>query len=469
MYATTTCLHNGTLVFDDHLEQADLLIESGRIAAIAPAGAFTQAERILDAAGCAILPGFIDLHTHIDDVIGGKRLADTWRSASQIALQNGITTLCSFITQGSEESLSSAIARAQEKAVGTSFCDFGWHLTPTRFDAAGWREIEAAIAAGFSTFKFYTTYREAGLYSTYSELEERISRLHSRSARVLVHCEDDAILERARRGEMAAGLDAIRLERACAEIDWSDPRSHARIRPAEAEVTAIRRLIEIARRTGAHVHIVHVSTPAGLDAIRTAGEALVTGETCPHFLFLDESWLRRPDGRRWICAPPLRPEASRRKLAEMVRAGEIDCLATDHCAFTRTDKDSGGGGIRRTPGGVAGIGALVPLAFRLFEGKDADASLQAVRRLLSAHPAQILGLYPRKGSLQIGADADLVVLRTSGAERSICSSLADTFETYPGMKTTVAIRAAFLRGRLVVENGEILEPDTPGGVWLCQK
>jgi len=469
VHSMTTCLHNGTLVFEDHIEQADLLIAGGRISAIGPAGAFPQADRILDAAGCHILPGFIDLHTHLDDVIGGKTLADTWRSGSQIALQNGITTLCSFITQGDNESLSSAIARAQKKAAGTSFCDYSWHLTPTRFDAAGWQEIEKAIGAGFSTFKFYTTYREPGLYSTYEELEERIGRLHSLGGRVLVHCEDDAILQRTRQEEMAADKDSSWPESACAAVDWRDPRSHARVRPAEAEVTAIRRLIEIARRTGAQIHIVHVSTPEGAAEVRQAGEARITCETCPHYLFLDESWLGRPDGRRWICAPPLRPEESRRRVAEIVRAGGVDCLATDHCAFTRADKESGGGDIRRTPGGVAGIGALVPLAFRLYEEEESGTALIHIGRLLATGPARIIGHYPRKGSLQRGADADLVVLQTGGPERSIRSSLADAFETYPGMKTTLAIRALFLRGRLVVENGEVLEPDTPGGKWLCQK
>jgi len=234
-------------------------------------------------------------------------------------------------------------------------------------------------------------------------------------------------------------------------------------------VTAIQRLVEIARRTGARLHIVHVSTPEGVAAIRLAENHRITCETCPHYLFLDESWLGRPDGRRWICAPPLRAEESRRKLAEMVRAGGADCMATDHCAFTRADKESGGGDIRRTPGGVAGIGALVPLACKLFEGNDAEANLPAISRLLSAHPAQILGLYPRKGCLQAGADADLVVLRSGGPERSIRSTLADAFETYPGMSTTLSVRALFRRGWLIVENGEILEQDIPGGTWLCQK
>jgi len=464
-----TSIQNGTVVLNDRLERADLLIDGCRIAAIVPPGTLPPVDMVVDATNSYIFPGFIDLHTHLDDVIGGRYLADTWHSGSQIAVQNGITSLCSFITQGSDESLGTAIARAQKKAAGRSFCDYTWHLTPTRFDDAGWREIEAAIGAGFITFKFYTTYREAGLYASYTELEERIGRLHSLGGRVLVHCEDDAILQRARQGETAADRDIRWPESACAAVDWRDPRSHARVRPAEAEVTAIQRLVEIARRTGARLHIVHVSTPEGVAAIRLAENHRITCETCPHYLFLDESWLGRPDGRRWICAPPLRAEESRRKLAEMVRAGGADCMATDHCAFTRADKESGGGDIRRTPGGVAGIGALVPLACKLFEGTDAEANLPAISRLLSAHPAQILGLYPRKGCLQAGADADLVVLRSGGPERSIRSTLADAFETYPGMSTTLAVRALFRRGRLIVENGEILEQDTPGGIWLCQK
>ena len=465
----TTCLKNSSLVFEGHIARADILIEGERIGAVGPPGSLPPAHLSINADGCFILPGFIDLHTHVDDVIGGKRLADTRRSGSQIALQNGITTLCSFITQRGDESLSAAIERAQEKAAGQSFCDYGWHLTPARFDAAGWREIEKAIGAGFSTFKFYTTYRAAGLYSSYAELEERIGRLNSLGAHVLVHCEDDAILQRARQGEIAADRDSGLPVSECAAIDWSDPHSHARVRPAEAEITAIHRLIGIARRTGAQLHIVHVSTPEGAAAIRQTGEARVTCETCPHYLFLDERWLGQPDGWRWICAPPLRPEASRRKLAEMVRAGGVDCLATDHCVFTRADKESGGGDIRRTPGGVAGIGALAPLAFRLYEGEDGSAALTQIARQLAAAPARIIGHYPRKGSLHVGADADLVVLHSGGPERSIRSTLADAFETYPGMKTTLAIRALFLRGRLVVENGEILEPDSPGGTWLCQK
>jgi dihydropyrimidinase len=444
-----TSIQNGTVVTEDHFERADILIEGERIGAIGPPGSLPPADLTVDAAGSFIFPGFIDLHTHLDDPIGGRYLADTWRSGSQIALLNGITTLYSFITQGPDESLAAAIERARSKAANRAFCDYGWHLTPTRFDTAGWREIEAAIDAGLATFKFYTTYREAGLYTDYAALEERIHHLNRLGCGVLVHCEDDGRLRQAREGER----------------DWGQPLAHARVRPPEAEVTAIHRLIEIARRSGARIHIVHVSTPAGMAAVRAAASAQITCETCPHYLFLDESWLARPDGHRWICSPPLRTDALRRELAALTCAGGADCLATDHCAFTRGDKDDWKDDIRQVAGGIAGIGALPHLAFKLFKGEE--AGLPAISRMLAAHPARFLGLYPRKGAIQTGADADLAVISLAGPEQPIRSSLADCHESYPGMTSRVQIKQVFLHGRLAAGEGRIFDPEKPAGRCLC--
>ena len=444
-----TCIKNGIAVFADRLEQTDLLLDGERIAAF---GSSDAADILIDARGCFIFPGFIDLHTHLDDVIAGRPLADTWRSGSHIALQNGITTLGSFITQRRDESLQAAIDCAQAKAGGNAHGDYLWHLTPLRFDESGWREIEEAVERGFTTFKFYTTYREAGLYSGYEELEGRIKRLHALGCRVLVHCEDEALLLRAQ----------------SAKVDWRDPHTHARVRPAAAEIAAIRRLIDIGRKSGARLHIVHVSTPEGVEAIRAAHDVRITCETCPHYLFLDESYLTRPDGQRWLCAPPLRSSLQRQRLCELVRQGAVDLLASDHCAFSKTDKDAPGDDIRRVPGGVAGLGALPHLALRLFAGENKETAMPMLARLLSQSPARVAGIHPRKGTLQPGADADLVVLKSDGPERPIVSTLADAWETYPALTSRLEIRHVFLRGRRVAGNGKLLDEQQAMGACLCK-
>ena len=450
----STTIRNGLLVLEEKIISADLHIEGDKIAAIAPPGTLPAGGQLIDAGGCLVFPGFIDIHTHLDDRIAGRELADSWESGSRVALQNGITTLGGFVTQRADQPLGQAVEATLARAAGHSWCDYHLHLTPTRFGPKEWEEIAGWIARGFRTFKFYTTYREAGLYTSWDEMEERIGRLHRLGAAILVHAEDEERLERAR----------------TANQEWQDPRRHDRLRPAAAEITAIRRLIAIARRTGARLHIVHVSTPEGAAAIHAAADPRISGESCPHYLFLDGGMLARPDGHRWICSPPLRSAAARQRLAQIAAAGEIDMLATDHCAFSRADKDDWHHDLRRVPGGLAGLGALVPLAFRLHQpGGGADAAAAGplrIARQLAANPARLLGAWPQKGSIRIGSDADLSVIDLQGPSRAIVSSLADAWESFPGMTTTLAIRSLFLRGRLVVRDGRILEGAGPAG-RLC--
>lgn len=449
-----TTIHNGLLVLEEQITHSDLGIEGDKIAAIGPPGTLAAASHLIDASGCLVFPGFIDIHTHLDDRIAGRDLADSWESGSRVALQNGITTLGGFVTQRVDQPLGQAVEEALARAAGRSCCDYHLHLTPTRFGPKEWEEIAGWIARGFRTCKLYTTYREAGLYSSWDELEERIGRLHRLGAAILVHAEDEATLERAR----------------AANQEWRDPRRHAEVRPAEAEITAIRRLIAIARHSGARLHIVHVSTPEGAAAIHAAGDPRISGESCPHYLFLEAGMLARPDGHRWICSPPLRSSAARQQLARMATADEIDLLATDHCAFSRADKDDWQHDFRRVPGGLAGLGALVPLAFRLYlpgPGLTAEpAGLLRIARQLAANPARLLGAWPQKGTIQIGSDADLSVIDLQGPVRAVESSLSDVWESYPGMTTTLAIRYLFQRGRLAVRDGRILEGAVPDGrLW----
>lgn len=441
---TRTLIRNGRLALEGRVEDGDLLLEGGRIAAVGKN--LGSAERLIDAAGCYVLPGLVDFHTHVGDRIGRFDLADDYESGTRVAVENGVTTLCTFVTQSPDEPLSRAVERARARAERRCHADVAWHLTPTRFRPADWEEMEGLVRAGYGTFKLYTTYRPAGLFTDTARLAELFRRLGPLGVRFLLHCEDDGLL---------ASVDAARL-------DLSRASSHARLRPAEAEVASVEALLDLAARCGVALHVVHVSTSAAAERIRAArGRQDVTCETCPQYLWLDESWLARPDGHRWICSPPLRD--GRPRFRELTREGAFDLFATDHCAFTKTDKDAWDGhDVRTVANGLAGLGALAHLAWKLWEDAPDRAAAELALRL-SANPAARLGAADEKGALRPGLDADVAIVDPRGDERPIRSSLAGAHETYPGFTSRLTFRHVLLRGEPVVEDGRLLDPSGPAG------
>ncbi len=443
-----TLIRGGRVALHDHLASLDVLVADGRIAALGE-HLEVEAERVLDARGAYVLPGFIDLHTHLDDRIGGLRLADdTWRGTA-IAVRNGITTVCGFITQPPGGTLAEAIGDVRRRAAGHAHADLCYHVTPTTFSEADMGFLEALPDSGYRTCKLYTTYREAGIFSDFDRIEALFRRLTERGMTFLVHCETDALLGRA---------------------PSSDPHApsgltHARLRGVEAEVDAIRRVADLASATGARVHIVHVSSPEGAAAVvEGRRRARLTCETCPQYLWLDEGWLGRPDGHRWVCSPPLRP--SPETLRTLARQGAFEVLATDHCAFTRSDKDAWNGtDIRTVPNGLPGIGALPHLAWQLWP-EDPDRAALALTRHLAEEPAKVAGIAQRKGSLAPGRDGDVVVLEAMGSTRPIRSSLSDVHEPYPGFTSHLRFRHVLRRGAAVVEQDTLCPIETPGGQFL---
>jgi dihydropyrimidinase len=435
-----TLIRHGRLVLDSGIVEADLLVEDERIAAIGE-GLNAADAKVIDASGCYVLPGFIDFHTHVDDRIGRFYLADDYESGTRVAALNGITTLCTFVTQSPENTLRQALQAAQDKAEGHCHADVAWHLTPTSFGEDDWREMEALVAAGYRTFKFYTTYRNAGIYVDEARLETIFRRLGPLGVHFLIHCEDDAII---------ASVDPVRMELARGS-------AHARLRPEEAEILSVDALLALAARCGVSLHIVHVSTTTAAERIRSArGKQDVTCETCPQYLWLDESWLDRPDGHRWICSPPLRND--RVHFRELAFEGAFDLFGTDHCAFTRTDKDDRDKwDVRTVANGLAGIGALPHLVWKLWENDPNRAARELALRL-SRNPATRLGMTDRKGALRVGLDADIAILDPHGPLRPIRSTLADAFETYPDFSTTLSFRQVLLRGACLVEHDALMDP-----------
>jgi dihydropyrimidinase len=442
-----TLVANGRVAEPDRIREANLLLEEGRIAAVtATTAERPAADRVVDASGCYVLPGLIDFHVHVGDRIGRFELADDYESGSRAGLLGGVTTLCAFVTQEPGETLGQALRRARARAEGRTHADVWWHLTPTRFDEADRRETEELVRGGYRTVKLYTTYRPAGLFADGARLDDLFGRLGPLGARFLLHCEDDLLL---------AAVDP-------ALLDLSSPSSHARLRPEEAEVASVEALLARAGRSGVPLHVVHVSTSAAAERIAAAKKDQdVTCETCPQYLWLDDEQLGRADGHRWICSPPLR--GGRDRFRALAREGAFDLLATDHCAFLKGDKDGWDGrDVRTVAGGVAGIGALAQLAWKLWED-DPDRAAAEVALRLAENPAARLGLSGTKGALREGLDADVVVLDPAAPARPVRSTLADSYETYPGVVSRLQVRHVFLRGIPVVEDGRLAGAGRPQG------
>jgi dihydropyrimidinase len=414
-------IRGGTLVSERGLTSADVLVRGCFIEAIAPSIEPSVTARTLDARDCLVFPGFMDLHVHVGEKISGYELADDFESATRLALENGITCLGIFAHQGRnkvEDALDEVLDRAREKA----HCDFTVHLAPTRFDSETFQSLEQLARRGAKTLKLYTTYREAGLYADPESLRSTLELAARLDLRVLVHCEDDDIVH------------------ACPN------------RPVEAEVGAIEALIEAATPCNAKVHIVHVSSPKGLSAAQSARRrGRLTVETCPQYLYLDESHVDGPNGHRFTCSPPLRSPAQKSELVAAVVRGDVDALATDHCPFHRSDKDRHASQPHRVPRGLPGLGALVPLAFELFESSLGPCG---IARLLCSGPARIAGLHPRKGSLMPNSDADIAVLARNRSRRPMRSTSRDAHDPYSHLSTTLEVRHVIARGVPVIADGQ---------------
>jgi dihydropyrimidinase len=443
----STLIKNGLVCFEDGIRRKDICFQNG---IFVNAGAGFNADEIIDAYGFYVLPGMIDIHTHLDDNIGKYDLADKYKSGSEIAVLNGVTTLYSFITQDKNESLPQKIDKTKTKSKGNSYCDLMWHLTPTVFNDDSRNDIYGCIEKGFRTFKFYTTYENAGIYSSYEKLGMIFEKLNKFNLTFLVHCEDNNIIKK----------EAVK------KYDLSYAYTHALLRQKEAEITAIKKLIGIAKIYKVKLHIVHVSTTEGAELINGARKEIdITCETAPHYLFLSDEYLKKENGHRWICSPPLRDEKNMIDMQMKAKAGYFDIYATDHCAFTKKDKDGEAGNpdidIRDIPNGLAGIGALPHLTFKLYSDNFNDAVFELSRRL-SSNPAKITGIYPKKGVIKSGSDADLVILNPNGGEKDIKSSLSDVYETYPGFKTKLSFKNVYVRGEKVVENDKLTNKGCTG-------
>ena len=425
-------IRSGKLVTASESYLADIGIRAGKIAAV---GQNLAGERTIDASGKLVLPG-----------AGAATSSDDWESGTIAAACGGTTTILDFIEPEGGQTLLQAFEARRDQALGRAVIDFGLHMTLMQADSSTLDQVPAVVAAGMPSFKVYTTYD--GFKLDDARLLDAMLAVRAAGGLVMVHAENDAIIQHQQRAFLAAG--------------HTSPHFHPLSRPAVAEAEAIQRLIALAEVTAVHLYIVHISTARGaaeVSAARQRGQD-VLGETCPQYLLLTDAEYDRPgfEGAKFVCSPPLRKSADQSALWKALSAGDLMTIGTDHCPFMyHGQKDLGREQFTKIPGGIPGIETRLALLYT-FGVAAARISLNQWVDLCCTNPARAFGIYPRKGSLEVGADADLVIFDPQ-KELVISNSRLHEhvdYTPYDGMPLQGFTDATILRGRVLVQDGVFL-------------
>ena len=434
-------IRGGTLITPDGCFPGDVALEDESIVAVGAGLRMPDSFNVVDARGCIVLPGLIDCHTHIALDTGIYKTADDWEIGTRTAACGGITTVIDYATQFHGQTLKQALENRWAEADGRACIDYALHCMVT--DLPRDREIELGdlVRLGVPSVKLYTTYRP-----NYYADDDAILRLlrASASAGLLVttHCENDALVT-------AATADLV----ARKQTTW---RYHARGRPALAEHEAIHRVLFLAQAARAPVYIVHCSTGRSVELVRQArghGQ-MAFAETCLQYLLLDDSCYNSEHPERFILQPPLRDQADKAVLWQLIAEGAVSTIATDHCDYTLAQKIAVND-FTRTPGGLPGMETLLPLlyTYSIVEGR---LTWDQLARLAAANPARIFGLYPRKGILAPRADADVVIFDPQGVGTIQAGQLHNIagYTPYEGMRVQGHVKMTIARGQIVCEEGE---------------
>ncbi|HEX2236501.1 MAG TPA: dihydropyrimidinase [Actinomycetota bacterium] len=438
----------GDVVGPQGVRRADVLVDGERIADVADRIEPTSADAVVDASRRLVVPGAVDVHTHLDMEVGVTRSADDFATGTQAAACGGTTTVIDFATAYRGEKVAEGLARWHEKAAGRAAVDYAFHMSITELAAPADDIVSEMVEAGVTSFKLYMTYPERLMVSD-DVIFEVLKAAGRRGALVCLHCEDDATVAKLRATALASGR--------------REPRWHAWSRPPEAEASAVARAVRMAQDAEAPCYVVHLSSAGALAEVRGARERGLPffAETCPQYLYLSsERYDDVPEeAARFVCAPPLRDPWHSEELWEGLARGSLQVVSTDHCPFSDDDRRAGleGGGWRdftQIPGGLPGIETRLSLVFQ--QVLDGRLSLgQWIDRCCTT-PARLFGLHPAKGEIAAGADADVVVFDPR-AERPLLPErlhMRADHSPYEDVVVTGWPELVLARGRLVARGGE---------------
>ncbi len=450
-------IKNGTLVTAERTFAADILIKNGKISRVENPGLETTAAKTIDATGMLVFPGGIDPHVHMHLPTPAGYSSDDFRSGSRAALFGGTTTLIDFVTPHKGELLTDALRQRKTEAADC-FTDYAFHMSPVEWRQSLPEEIKNCVEKeGIPSFKVYMAYKDSiGLED--EALQKVFHAVAAAGGMVTAHCE--------------LGDDIEHLRHQLAASGKTSPEFHPLSRPAELESRAVAKAIDFAKTAKCPFYIVHVSAAGSLDPIRQAQQSglKVFAETCPHYLLLNDS---RYSGTfeqtaPYVLSPPLRKKSDNRALWNALADGTIQSLGTDHCPFTMEQKRAGIHDFRKIANGAGSVEHRLTLLFT-YGVLQNKISLNRFVELTSTGPAKIFGLYPQKGSLQPGADADVVVWNPKTEQIISAEShhMHCDHNIYEGFAVHGAPEFVIAHGQIAVEKGKWRE--IPPGKFLKRK
>jgi dihydropyrimidinase len=436
-----TIIKGGTVVSAKEVIAADVVVEAEQIVEVTPEAGVGPQDVVIDAAGLLVLPGIVDAHTHIQLDTGIYKTPDNWSVGSRTAASGGVTTVVDFATQYPGQSFDEAVDNRLAEAQ-PSIIDYALHCMVTEFPIGAEASLQTLIDRGLPSLKIYTTYRP-----NYYMDDATILRLMAQAAKigglVIVHAENDAIVSEATEHLVQTG-----------QTGWE---YHAQGRPALAEQEAVNRILFLADAAGAPVYIVHCTTGRSIELVAEAAQSGQPAwcETCPQYLLFDDRVYTGDHPEHYILQPPIRPQGEPEKVWSMVESGAVSVISTDSCDYTIEQKREFAE-FTKTPGGLPGIETLLPLVYTY--GVDAGRiELADLCRMLAENPARLFGLAPRKGFLNPGSDADLVLYDPEPEKVIHHGDLhyLSGYSPYEGMRVKGEVKLTMLRGAAVYKDGQI--------------
>ena len=452
-------LKGGKVITAEKTYESDVRIEGKKIVSIGE-NLIQEGDKVVDVTGCYLLPGGIDPHTHMDLDVGSTVTADDFESGTKAAVMGGTTTLIDFATQDRGHSLKEALANWHKKAENKCYCDYGFHMAITEWNKSISEEMKDMVDSGVSSFKMYMAYKST-LQVDDGAIYQALKRSNEVGGLLGFHCENGDVIDVLIKESIEKGN--------------TSPKYHPLSRPVEIEREAIYRIVSLAELAKAPVYVVHLSSKAGLDVAlegRKRGVEVYL-ETCPQYLLLDDSCYGEDDdfnGAKYVMSPPLRKVEDENALWDGLRKGEVNTIATDHCSFNfEGQKELGLKDFSKIPNGGPGIEHRVPLIYT-YGVCENKISLNQWVELTSTNAAKLFGMYPQKGTIEVGSDADILVYDPSfnGVIKAEDQTQNVDYTPYEGFEQKGRVKHVYLRGKVVVEDSKLVALK-PEGTYIHRK